>query len=795
MPQEAVKITCSTEDLDAKLSKSMKELGAHHDQYGRLLNAQNQMIGGLSQARVKLGDWIDAQGRARDANGNFLDGLTATELKLRFFKDAVGNVYTAEGELVRISEELTAQQKAEAEAAEQAAAAAKALEEQEKKLADAKAKEAAIVNQGINTLVQFTDALGRTNTAAGKLIAGIGQLGGSIAGSVQSISSAEKSLAEASAAAAKAGTAVSGMTVAATRAMQVFAALQVGIAAFNLTSKLFQKAQERTPQIVQIERESIDSLSLAYERLGTSAKNATKEQAAGAGFLAGTVTQADEVRAKLQEISDLEGKAKAAGNKVSGAQNRVNKINAEQTSESDNFLKVFWKEYMKQTSGAQEAAAHAGERLSQAIAENAAAQKALEDAKKEYSAAVSSMVSADLPADDVSRELKELQSRAAFYAEAIQSGNLEQEALTQAQKALEENQRKQAEVVAEQARKEAEAKGYGDLIKEKGPADPMEGIRTLDEASKKFAADLGAGSDLYNRAMENAAEALEKRAEQEREAAEKALGDSFDSYADGSALMTAEQKAAADMEATIRTWKENFAAAGRTQEELDAAIVNLKQEYEEKRLNEYLDRNSLKAKQTEKLSALDQYNQTLDKIREAEETYGLKAADAEKLRAQAAEDYAGALKKKADEEQKAKDSRLNELGITGLRDSMKSPFQKFLEQQQKVMTAAQEGLISAAEAQAMNGKLAEDYMKENRGEPGAVDGQFEREEYKAATTLTAGSNDLYKAMTQREGTQERYQNGVTKNLDNMNRYTEENNAALTAIQSQLADVMKAVGVV
>ena len=111
MPEANVRITCSTEDLDAKLSKSMKLLGAHHDEFGRLVNAEGKFISGLSQARIKMGDWIDELGRARDAQGGFLDGLSATELKLRYYKDELGNVYNAEGELVRVSEELARAQR------------------------------------------------------------------------------------------------------------------------------------------------------------------------------------------------------------------------------------------------------------------------------------------------------------------------------------------------------------------------------------------------------------------------------------------------------------------------------------------------------------------------------------------------------------------------------------------------------------------------------------------------------------------------------------------------------------
>ena len=55
MATENIKIKVNADELDAKLSKAMKELGAHHDEYGRLLDAQNRYIGSLSQANVRMG--------------------------------------------------------------------------------------------------------------------------------------------------------------------------------------------------------------------------------------------------------------------------------------------------------------------------------------------------------------------------------------------------------------------------------------------------------------------------------------------------------------------------------------------------------------------------------------------------------------------------------------------------------------------------------------------------------------------------------------------------------------------
>ena len=50
-------------------------------------------------------------------------------------------------------------------------------------------------------------------------------------------------------------------------------------------------------------------------------------------------------------------------------------------------------------------------------------------------------------------------------------------------------------------------------------------------------------------------------------------------------------------------------------------------------------------------------------------------------------------------------------------------------------------------------------------------------------------------MTSRESATERYQTGVTKNLDSLARYTNDNNQILESIRNNIGEVMKAVGVV
>lgn len=98
----------NTDDLDQKLSKSLRSLGVHYDMYGRLVNKQGQFVAGLSQSAIRMGDYVDEAGKMRNANGKIIDGLTGIQRGLRMFKDEEGNIRSATGEIVQAAEELDA---------------------------------------------------------------------------------------------------------------------------------------------------------------------------------------------------------------------------------------------------------------------------------------------------------------------------------------------------------------------------------------------------------------------------------------------------------------------------------------------------------------------------------------------------------------------------------------------------------------------------------------------------------------------------------------------------------------
>ena len=788
MPTENIKITVSTEDLDAKLSKSMRELGAHHDQYGRLLNAEGKYISGLSQARIRMGDYIDAQGRMRDAADNYLDGLSNTELKLRMYCDELGNVYSAEGELVRVSEELARVQREELAAANELAA---------KKAADAAKAQKELATAGERGMKSLTSAGAGAAEMANNLSLMLAVLGGNNA-EMKKFSVAIMAGAQGFAQFSKAmevlprlvqGFKLLTLATQGQTAAQVLLKLVTGnwiavaagaLAAGTIAYKTLASSAKKTATETSRIAEQLNAVTLAFKNLQSAQTGADRSMSAG--VLAASISEGDLLAEQVKKAEDLKARVESAARSLRIVQQQETEYKVGISEYRERLETGFLARWTGAITGLQTGMAKFDQKAAEKLQELGKQRDALAAATAGLAETVRSMTAEDLPRN----ELKVLQDRADAYAKILESAGLDTQARALAERALAENQRKQAELIAQE-------KGYGDFLgKEETkivlPATQAE----LDAAIKKAAEDLGTGTQAYVTVVGN----LQREFEQAQAAeAAKKLGDRFASYADGSALYSAEQKAAAELENTIKTWKENFEAAGKSQDELDAAIKNLTQEYDERRLQQYLESNGLHAEEQEHRTALEQYTDTLNKIKEAQETYGLQAAEAEKLRAQAAETYADELRKKADEEKAERERRLGELGITQLREAVKTPFQKFLEQQQKVSTALQEGLIGAAEAQQFNAKLAQDYLEQQTGAAGPSETGLEKDEAKAASNLAYGSNELYQAMTSRESTTERYQTGVTKNLDSLARYTNDNNQILESIRNNIGEVMKAVGVV
>lgn len=95
-----VKFAKSAEALNRTLTKSQKALGLFYNEQKQLVNSQGQVVEGLTQAQIKLGQYVDELGRTRTYQGGFTEGLNASQKAMGWFSDEVGNVYDRMGRLV-----------------------------------------------------------------------------------------------------------------------------------------------------------------------------------------------------------------------------------------------------------------------------------------------------------------------------------------------------------------------------------------------------------------------------------------------------------------------------------------------------------------------------------------------------------------------------------------------------------------------------------------------------------------------------------------------------------------------
>lgn len=94
------KFAKAADELNRTLTKSQKSLGLFYDEQKRLVNSQGQVVEGLTLAQIRLGYYVDELGRTRTYQGGFTEGLNASQKAMGWFSDELGNVYDRLGRLV-----------------------------------------------------------------------------------------------------------------------------------------------------------------------------------------------------------------------------------------------------------------------------------------------------------------------------------------------------------------------------------------------------------------------------------------------------------------------------------------------------------------------------------------------------------------------------------------------------------------------------------------------------------------------------------------------------------------------
>lgn len=807
MPSINIKLLADTADLEAKLSKTQKELGVHYDQYGRLVNKEGQFVAGLSQARIRMGDYVDELGRVRNANGDLMDGLDGTQQKLRMYIDELGNVRTVSGDFVSLSKERMAALDEEGKkAVEQAQTEARAKEqlragdaewtsqcraEAEKRIAEIQkesearidaAKKAAQAEKASQSLGQGLNALGGAAGNIAQVAAILGQTGegaseaarmvSGAAQAVQVFAATANSIKAVQAAISAVTVATEAQTVAQTALNLVsgnwIALVGAGLGAAATAVGFFTSETDKATTAVSAQANQVDRLTVALQKQG---KTITQVNAAQAGLAILDTDRIDEAKAKLEELDSVRQRAEKA-------QAKFQESYKAQGANNQGF-------YTKKT---QELADRANDL---ANLQN--------EIKSDAANALADIFGEDYQADP----LEELRKRADFYAEILESGALEGEELANAQKALANNLQKQADEVQKQALADAQAKGWGDLIKEK-EKDPLEGVDTLDEAIKKAAADLGEGSDLYKIAVTNLTDEFNKRAEAEakaaQETAQKALGSDFDQYAQKT--LSAEE----ELEATIQRWRENAAAAGRSEEELSTAIDALQAEYQQKQRDQFLQDKDISGLLEEPARGpKEEYEDAIQKLADAADL-GLISAEEKDRALNAAKDrYAQALDDAAKKEEQQKNQRLSELGLAGYQEKVKSKGQKMDEAVENAKKAVAEGLLDQAEADKIVAQKRQEIYADEIREAENRQKEWERalqqqpkeeklaeDKHGGAAEMQSGSQALYKALTTN---QDSYQSAVRKRLDTVASESSATNANLEQLNYLFNQFFESVGVV
>ena len=780
MPQENVTITATTDELDAKLSKSMKDMGVHHDQYGRLINKEGQFVSGLSQSAIKMGDYIDTTGKLRNAQGQLIEGLTPIQKKMRMWVDDLGYIHNAEGEVIGQTEELRKKVEETATAGQRGFDMMLGSAKKLSKMSGNLSQIIALVGQGNSGFTTLSKGIVIATQSFSQFALAVGV--------ITKVTRAIKLMTVATEGQAVAQVILNAVT--GNWVMLAAGAAAAGTAAVAIYKSMPKAADDVKTSTVSA-TEAIDGMVIAWEKVRASMIGAQNASAGiAAGFTAQSVAHTESINRQIADVNRLAKEAKQANEerrKEEEKQNndRVNRAKAlnSYTRGAGTYLTFGY------VDNEQEIREKEDKRWQEKATKAKEAADKLDEANKQLASAVSQMVAEDLPRD----ELAELKDRAKFYSEAMEAGTLSEEALANAQKALENNLKKQAEIVAKE-------KGWGDWIKEENfKITEPQTREELDAAIAKAAEDLGEGSELYLRATKNLKEAFDKNAAKQEEEARKkeeaevqkaksALGSDFDDYATGRNKIDADVKA---YEEKVKTWTENFEKAGKSQEELNAAIAGLTEEFKAKQKDKFLQESGLSKYFEVDKTPEEEHQEKLKKLNELVEKEIVDKEAANEARKKIDAEYEEAKRKEIDQIEKEKNSRLSELGISSLREQQKTDFDKYKEQQDKINQAIKEGLIDSAEAVKLSAQNYKNFFDKEEKED--KEKESEPKEIKEASSISYGSQELYSLLTQNKS--EDYQKRDNAQLEKNNEYSADIRDFMEKLNDNFEDYSRNVGVI
>ena len=731
-----IKFAKSADALNKTLTKSQKALGLFYDEQGRLVNSTGQVVEGLSQAQIKLGYYVDELGQTRTYQGGFTEGLNASQKALGWFSDEVGNVYDRLGRLVIESKR-----------------ASDSFDDLERSTREAEAAQR-----------KYDDALSEMSNAANSALGSLGSLGGQTAQLFATIQAATGE-----------NDAFTSSIIAAGEGVSVF------VDTYGAVSGVMQY-MDALRRATAAQTAATQAASVAQNGLNVAMKaNPVGIVVAGVAALTAAVatyksTVQDAATDSVGAFAEIEAAAKRAGDAIKSAADVAKYGFANQTDPGAEYKTAFDKAQNAQIAKDRSAGALAntkgfwgvvGAQLN-VFAEDdenqtwgalfgtlrkeraeayADANDRYNEAANEYLALQSQMIAK--ARDSVQTESQKLEAEKRNYEALLANakGSEEEATITAYIKTLDEKiaAAKEKEVAA--SRKPISEEDYS--LDSGALADAVaSGRYTLEEAQEAYQGalereaakldELGI-TDLFKEA-ENAKTPLEKLADQTQ-----ALDDAYkagiisqEKYNKGLEAIDAKR---AETQKAIDDEAKNKKRADLG---LDAALDAAAQSKADKE-NERVAALSPEARYDE---AIAKYSNALSEGTITQEEYNTLAAHAAETKAAEIEANEKALEREREEErarvEKERADLRKESGIDALIESLKSPYEKYLDKLDGINNYLSKGAVTSAEAQL----LAEQaYMEAEQAYLDASSGansKLGQALAKPVATAKDGSAELYK---------------------------------------------------
>jgi hypothetical protein len=718
-----VKFAKSAEALNRTLTKSQKALGLFYNEQGLLVNSQGQVVEGLSQAQIKLGQYVDELGRTRTYQGAFTEGLNASPKAMGWFSDEAGNVSDRLARLVVESKRAT-----------------NAFDDLERSTRDAEAAQR-----------EYDDALSEMSSAADSALGSLGSLGGQTAQLFATIQAAtgENDAFTSSIIAASEGVSVFidtyGAFVGVMQYMDALRRATVALEGATVAATVAQKglntAMKANP--VGLIVGGVAALTAAVATYKSTVKDAAAESSGAFAEIEAAARRAGDA---IKSAADIARFASVGSPKsYSDLESEFNRIQAEQAK---NLAMVDagpgWLERTFGAVGDRGGAATAAVDRAAAAAEAAQANlDALNERETEVGNALVDMRRQLLTKarESVQTESQKLEAEKRNYVAMLKDAQTAEEVATINAYIAQLNGK-----IADAREKELAASR-----KPISEADYSFDSGALEQAVANGRYTIEEAQAAYQGALDRQAKALDDMKIPEILESLKTVKTPLQQLDD-----VATQLNAAYQNGVVSQSKYNEAIAGITQKrsELETLEAQAAQKEADERNAEIRSKygvdEALRSIESEVLAQktpLELMNDAIAGYREAMKQGAIDVVTFNKLSENERQKYLKATQDATDAAERERRDKIaalrNESGIDSLLESLKTPWEKYLDNLDKINGYVAQGAVTASEAQLLAGKALED-VSANMKENDKRESNFNAVKSKSVEAATAGSAELYK---------------------------------------------------